>query len=106
MPNAQFYINLFEAIPEETWGTQNYETKPAKPGEPPCYCALGHLGVRYAGQVSTTPKAAELVDMFRSHVGMSVLWVNDYETKEFPQKHPKYRILAALHQIKGLTNEK
>lgn len=90
--NVDFFINKFEAIPEDLWCTGLY-TKGEK------HCAVGHCG----GNSSVKSEEADFLhDMFRIKLILFIVDVNDGLCEQYPQPHPKQRILAALYDIKSL----
>lgn len=99
---VDYFINFFSKIPAAKWLTGAYH----RPGG--C-CALGHCGYRYSctGLTVPTQRGEALIALFpHPRVTASVSNVNDGITKEFPQKTPKGRILAALRKIKKLEESK
>lgn len=90
---AQYFIEKFEAIPEEKWTVGEYEDGGR------C-CALGHCGVR-AGH-PLTPEEDALTMLFLKADAENTLIVsrvNDGFDPRYPQPTPKQRILAALRDI-------
>lgn len=85
--NAQYFIDFFEAIPDEEWTIEMFQDVDGK-----C-CALGHCGWR--NSVRTLPGEA-LVNIFGE---TSIADTNDGENLEYPQTTPKARIMAALRDI-------
>jgi hypothetical protein len=97
---VDYYINKFEAIPEELWGTGKYRDKDDK-----C-CALGHCGQK-AGPVKLIEEAKALDDLIISYYKTNVIAINDGSYRGTPETNfmsygdtPKQRILTALRQIK------
>lgn len=94
---VDYFIEKFEAIPEEKWFNGNF-----KFGDK--YCALGHCGM---DDETYTEEGNELLDLFDGY-DLSVAGINDRLDPRFLQKTPKQRILAALNFIKekNLIKEK
>ena len=108
--DVDYFIQKFEAISEDKWVT-GFLGSGGREGQ---HCALGHCGVKdktrvdeYTGKEYQTgnydysEEGAALEHMFKSILYFSVPDINDspYHSA-FKQNHPKYRILAALHEIK------
>lgn len=108
---VDYFINKFEAIPEERW-TECYFSDGSK-----C-CANGHCGIRSSNQ--STEEALTLREVFKNlfvtvasgekfwepayQDGFSLVAanVNDGRTAQYQQPTPKQRILAALYDIKKM----
>lgn len=96
---AQYFIDKFEAIPEENWCIGNYMDN--KGG----YCAYGHCGARLG--VDDTEESRALQNILHDHVGE----INDGLKKYGLDKlgtTPKQRILEALRRVmdgRSLWNE-
>ena len=90
--NTQYFIDKFEAIPDDKWTTGKYTE-----GNGVC-CALGHCGERESSVDST--KANALRQLF-GYEPFTVSTVNDGGYPAYPQPTPKARILAALNDIKA-----
>lgn len=94
------FITKFRGIPLKQWTTGVLLTIHGR-----C-CALGHCGVRLgpAGKGFVwTREGRDLKALFKNDgIGAngSVTNVNDYALKEYPQRTPRARILAALRDIK------
>lgn len=101
--NAQYFINKFEAIPEEEWTIGTQQDVSGK------RCALGHCmpkeeklkgGMDFTGWGHETREGQALKNLFKEHL---VFWdvptVNNHRTTRFSQDTPKQRILAALNHI-------
>ena len=95
--DADYFINKFEAIPDEKWIAGEYEAGG-------CCCALGHCGVRFVDgdsfpRIEDTEEGNALSDLFNQR-GLSVPVVNDRIDVRYQQPTPKARVLAALADIK------
>lgn len=102
--DAQYFIDKFEAIPEELWfGGGKY----SDPDKPECKCAFGHLGFEDNTVNSNTNESAALRDLFFAGVHIThITHINDGKNPEYQQDTPKQRILAALRDVqKGQPNE-
>jgi hypothetical protein len=99
-----YYISKFEAIPDKFWTTGNYATRR---GDTLVCCAYGHCGVRgiFDEQDGNNEEADALRDLFlRCPLKpASVIEINDGRNPNFQQPTPKARILAALREIKAVT---
>lgn len=106
--DAQYFIDKFEAIPDEKWCTKTFANNKG------AFCALGHCGAiigRY-GDINTEESLA-LKNLFASFgadydvqpISFLPSWINDGKYKEFLQETPKARMLAALQLIKDNTSE-
>lgn len=96
---VDYFIDKFEAIPDEKWGT-GYFYNPTRDTK----CALGHCSV--TGDIDTTEGDA-LIAIFND-AGHSAAAVNDNYTggtaHDYPGGTPKARILNVLRQIKAKQN--
>lgn len=98
---VDYFIEKFEAIPEEKWVTGIFKDKKGN-----C-CALGHCGrdVTQFGIIDTE-EASDLVALFSKN-GFSVTVVNDssngviYNGKIIIGSTPKERILNVLKSLKN-----
>lgn len=88
---VDYFIEKFEAIPEEKWFQNDYEDGSGR------FCALGHCGQKYLKPTDESIALSRLVD----YVSM----INDGYVDCYQQANPKQRILAALYNIKKLQNE-
>ncbi len=86
---VDYFIQKFEAIPEEWWCVTLYTRGEQK-------CALGHCGV---SMKDDTEEGEALSYLFISNFGMAST-INDGGDSRFPQATPRARILAALQRIK------
>lgn len=106
--DVNFFINKFEAIPEENWYTGSYHND-----EKTKFCAAGLCGMKADFHTGLTPEYVDLADILLSlkitpHANSSVFYnsgapipmINDGETMQYQQPTPKQRILAALYDIK------
>lgn len=94
--DVDYFIQKFEAIPEEKWCTVKYRDRGA------C-CSLGHCGEGMDDEYgfSVTDEAEALKKMvFIGLDDADVPSINDGQDNRFQQPTPKQRILAALRQIK------
>lgn len=94
--NVDYYIEKYEAIPEDEWCVNSYN------GPNGSHCAMGHCGMRIGKTV--TNEVNELVLLFFL-ISTNVPCVNDGDDCRYQQRTPKQRILAALHDIKKLKYE-
>lgn len=90
--NAQYFINKFEAIPEDQWCVDEYENQDG------CKCAYGHCGVNIG---NTTDEGFALHEIIHSGLRVFVDMVNDGSAIGYNQATPKQRILAALRDAKS-----
>lgn len=100
--DAQYFIDKFEAIPEEEWTVgiaQNTNNS---------RCAVGHCCSEYLDQrlgqkvqvlPTTFPQGSALLQLFHTHLRRSVVHVNDGKDSSHKQPTPKQRVLAALRDI-------
>lgn len=89
----EYFIEKFEAIPEENWITGKL-VHPTKPG---CHCALGHCGVRednFGSWVETQESKA-----LNKILGREAWYIND-ALSDRKNHTPKARILSALKDVK------
>lgn len=84
--NLSYFINKFEAIPEENWTTHTCEDSEGR------HCALGHCGATQA-DICFTEEARAL-----TYVMPYVMSINDHGGE---QPTPKQRVLAALYDLKA-----
>ncbi len=87
--NADHFIKKFKAIPLSKWTTGKYTTAKGQ------FCALGHCGET---DFSRSEESRALTD-----VVPDVHSINDYGDglyKQYAQKHPRSRVLAALRDAK------
>lgn len=87
---VNYYINKFEAIPEDKWCEGVFNNKDQ-------YCALGHCGANQTKRRNDESDA--LCDLFNFKLNTFVGRVNDGRDPRFQQDTPKQRILAALRSI-------
>lgn len=90
MFTKEYFIQKFEAIPEERWITRRFVDAEGR-----C-CAYGHCGINTV--IRQTAEAKSLSDLF-SRSGIPVLVVNDGRDFRYQQSTPKQRILAALRDL-------
>lgn len=87
--DVQYFIDKFEAIPEEKWCVGVYVS-----GNDERMCALGHCG-QYAVR---TPESRGLIDVLGSVT--EVAEINDGKHPGYLQPTPKQRVLAALRDVR------
>lgn len=92
MYDVNYFIEKFEAIPEDKWCTMSLEIEGR-------HCALGHCSV-YKMNERLHGEGQALVSLLFNSLGFSVFYINDRETYDYPQNSPKQRILAALYDIR------
>ena len=116
MYTVAYFINKFEAIPENKWVEGAKGTEPNEKGE---YCAYGHCGVR-VNKYYSPDEARALSEIFQSvfkdkdgitffdGLSWAVVHVNDGISrmpKYSKLETPKARILAALRDIKAMQEK-
>lgn len=109
--DIDYFINKFEAIPEEKWTKGMFENN----GK---HCANGHCGVN--GDNYNMPPAealalAEILHPLRNKSWVSfgeyipifsvTVNINDGFAPEYQQPTPKQRILAALYDIRDMEKK-
>lgn len=98
MYTLDYFIEKFEAIPEDEWCTQLYVNENNQ-----C-CALGHCGVTFEkGSVEgITLNTLSIKALNSPNTGnyMSIINVNDGEHPKYQQDTPKQRVLAFLKDLK------
>lgn len=94
--NVDYFINKFEAIPEDKWFVGSYQN----PNNPEQKCARGHCGGDYSW-LSTEEEMALLKLLGR----FTTTSINDGIDLNYQQPTPKQRILAALYDLKRQTND-
>ncbi len=91
---VDFFIKKFSKIPARLWTTGEFVDRQGR------RCVLGHCGEE---GLTIPQEARELVRIFSNHGLVPPQRVNDGDhftvKKQFPQKTPKARILAALKWI-------
>lgn len=114
--DAQYFINKFEAIPEEMWCSFRQVNEQGQ------RCALGHFmpagatpfeayghkteegiaaGKLFRGIIVETHKAVDPKEQGQ----MNIVVINNGEVPEYQQPTPKQRILAALRDIQTLEQQ-
>lgn len=98
--DVDYFINKLKDIPENKWNTGAYR----KRGDHSKRCALGHCGAGHYKDTndSTRNTAMMLLDLS----DMNFIAINDGRDKGYQQPTPKQRILAALYDIKGVSQPK
>lgn len=94
MYNLNYFIEKFEAIPEEQWCVGTTDNGRGQ------HCALGHCGMDNYSSLKEVPEALALKDL-TIHRGISVVLTNDMMSGMYRQSTPKQRILAMLYGIKA-----
>lgn len=90
--NIDFFINKFEAIPENLWCTGLYSHGEKR-------CAIGHCG----GNSSVNSMEADFLnDMVRINLNLFIANVNDGQCEQYLQPTAKQRVLAALYDLKAI----
>lgn len=89
--DVDYFLNKFEAIPEEKWKTNSW--KDSGDGR---MCAHGHCG---RGKDALSQESLSLNRI----LGFKVIAINDGWDERYQQPTPKQRILAALMDIKAMT---
>ena len=85
---VDYFIQKFEAIPEEKWTERTYEFENKK-------CALGHC------DYNNIFGSLESVALIKFFYGLkNTTDINDGCDPRYPQPTPKARILAALRDLK------
>lgn len=102
---TNYFINKFEAIPKEEWTTGAF--KPARFGRNEQHCAMGHCSPFHSITGSPTMQYGEsererLMFLFLTCLQIHVAYVNDGLEKQYLQKDPKRRVLAALRDIRDI----
>lgn len=97
MYTVQFFIDKFEAIPENKWNVNSYINI-----EGDKMCAYGHCGVRGMDEsFRNYPEARALAAIGINHFGYDkFVDINDGGSSGYDQPTPKQRILAALYDIR------
>lgn len=112
--NVDYFINKFEAIPEEKWCTGDFNLIDINGNI--TYCANGLCGVYFNKQeyiVYKTGEALALAEIlsqlkitcdhtYKDPIYATTAIINDGHTAEYQQPTPKQRILAALYDIKRI----
>lgn len=102
--DVDYFLNKFDAIPENEWTTHTY----TRYEEVVKHCVFGHCGVRVANGIDTTftNESQALVYLFDQSLKISVININDnnvgfaFDLEETPKQH----IMSALILIKaGVT---
>lgn len=106
MYTIDYFINKFEAIPENKWCTNTFDNGVSK-------CALGHCMDRNHTNFSISQKLygtiygeefAAIVKLFEKegeNGNFTIAHINDGSYNKYKQSSPKQRILAALHDLKA-----
>lgn len=106
-----YFINKFEAIPEERWTTGTFKRIINTPEKLDYQCcALGHLGLKKHDDIFLNEKAKALQSFFNKDTSgrpscVPVTNINDdYSERYHKGETPKQRILNALKSIKQNEN--
>lgn len=111
--DAQYFIDKFEAIPEENWCILRQANEEGQ------RCALGHFmspdATPFDAYGHTTAEGIAAGKLFRGIIQeirtsadpkeqgpMNIAVINNGEASEYQQETPKQRILAALRDIQSL----
>ncbi len=101
-----YFIAKFEAIPAKRFTSFFF-----RDGATGARCAIGQCGVdSWKSQPELTKEAVALIRLFgpakirgnvsdRARGFRRVMFINNVDSGEFPQKTPKQRILAALRSL-------
>lgn len=95
--NVDFFINKFEAIPENKWCIEQRFDHAGR------RCAHGHCSTLQAEDAGrATKEESALIEIAKSNIcDYGFANINNGYDKRYPQPTPKQRILAALYDIKG-----
>lgn len=93
--DAQYFIEKFEAIPDELWCIGHS----THPDNAESHCALGHCGTRKGIALNMFEDARALWNMFLTDDN-DIASINDGTDERYQQRTPKERILAALRDAK------
>lgn len=91
----QYFIEKFEAIPEERWTTGTFKDDLGR-----C-CVLGHCGHNI---YRDTEESRYLYNIL-SGSNYGAISINDGLHRKYSQHTPKQRVLAALHDKLGIEHE-
>jgi hypothetical protein len=109
--DVDYFIAKFKAIPRKLWFTTHF----ANEMDHSQRCAFGHCGMSsWRTQGALTSEAHKLANLFgRTPKKKDSLWrklfesgfyalvtINNGANPDYPQKHPRDRVLAALRDIK------
>ena len=105
--DCSYFIRKFEAIPEEKWIIGNQQDDFGR------HCAFGHCLPKEAEKFGTkfskegycgtrTDEGIALTNLFNV-IGRWPVYINNWPDQEYPQPTPKQRILAALYDIKKMS---
>ncbi len=94
----QYYLDKFEAIPEEKWTTGQFIS-----GDEERFCAYGLCGA--TPKLGLTDEAEALRTLFfKAGFQFSPALVNDGVDPSYQQPTPKQRILAACRDVAGFLD--
>lgn len=88
---VDYFIQKFEAIPEDNWITEKYSNDLG------C-CALGWCGEK---SFHYTDESRALDNLFYNEFRVGPSRINDKGYAAYQQPNPKARVLAALYDIKN-----
>lgn len=89
MYDVNYFIEKFEAIPEEYWCIGSF-------GNGGIHCAFGHCGMRsYTDILSDVAEADAL-----NKISNDIVDVNDGYSQKYKGQYPKERILSLLYDIR------
>lgn len=97
MFTVSYFINKFNAIPDDAWTTNQYHNL-----ERTKFCALGHCGVVEDYWTSINNEESISLRILLESTGSDVGMINDGIDPSYKQTTPKLRILAALIDVMKL----
>lgn len=89
---VDYFINKFQAIPEEQWTTEKFSNDLGQ------HCALGFCG--WSQTKDELQEGRALIDLCWNYLDSSIAWINDGLEDKYQESTPKSRVLAALNDIK------
>lgn len=101
--DKMWFISKFSRLPSRRLIPNSFEDGDAG-------CVMGHCGVRHDNAWSNPPEEAvclaklfgpgpEGASIFSSMGYGRIVGINNQPTKKYPQRTPKARVLAALHDL-------
>ncbi len=91
--NKEYFINKFEAIPEDQWCTGDFEDTEGR------HCAAGHCGSVYGNVGAEATVLYNLISALSIENPVNIVLVNDGADGRYMQPTPKQRVLAALRDL-------
>lgn len=92
--NVDYFLNKFDAIPDDQWTTQVYQSSLVN-----AHCALGHCGETV---LSSSVESTTLSRILEMHLDAFVIFINDGHSDYADLGDtPKERIMNALILIKA-----